>query len=76
MLSKLRDIFAEEFGEDIRDEIDEEASMETVSAWDSLSFIKVMIGLEQKFGISIDPDDAMQLTSIRGILELLEQKVA
>ncbi len=74
MLDRVKDVFAQVFGEEIREQITPEASMETIKEWDSLSFVNVMLGLESEFAISVGPDDAIRLTSIEGILALVQEK--
>ena len=41
------------------------------AAWDSLGHLNVVIGLEQEFGVSFDPDDVEAMTTVDAIIELL-----
>jgi acyl carrier protein len=52
-------------------ELSDESSPETISAWDSLNHLNLVVALEGEFGISLTPEDAMEIRnvgSIRGIL--------
>jgi acyl carrier protein len=44
---------------------------ETVSSWDSLAHVSIVLALESEFGISIDLSDQLSLTSYRAIVEHL-----
>jgi acyl carrier protein len=51
-------------------------SMETVTAWDSLNFMKVFLAINEAFGVNPDFDDAIHYTSVRTLLAYLMKKVA
>lgn len=55
--------------------LSQETTMEDVSEWDSLAFIKVVMKLESAFNVKIDLTEAMNLTSIRAIDEFLDRHV-
>jgi acyl carrier protein len=55
------------------DRIGGSASMETLSEWDSVSHLSLVIGLEEAFGISFDPDEVPVMTSLQAILETLRR---
>ncbi len=74
MIDKIQNAFVSVFGEEIRDEITSDATMDSVAAWDSLSFINVMLAVESEFGVSIEPDDAFEMTSVEGILGVISRK--
>lgn len=74
MIERIQKVFATTLGPQVVEQIDIDASMETVAAWDSLSFVQVMLAIEQEFGVKIHPDDAIEMTSVRGIVGLLERK--
>lgn len=76
MLDRLKTVFASVFGDHIRDEIEPGATMESVESWDSMSFVQIMLAIETEFGVSVGPDDALELTSVNGILGLLEARKA
>jgi acyl carrier protein len=53
--------------------INTESSQETISNWDSLNIINLMIAIESEFGITMEVDDAVKLISVRAIIELLSK---
>ena len=42
-------------------------SMDTIAAWDSLSFMSVFEAINQEFGLAPDFDEAIHYTSIRSL---------
>ncbi len=44
------------------------SSVETVDTWDSVAHINIILSVEAKYGITINPEDAIELTSV-GALE-------
>ena len=53
-----------------------ESSMETVEQWDSLQHINVILDVEQHFGITMSPEEVMQLHSVQAIVDMVESKLA
>jgi acyl carrier protein len=49
--------------------ITEETVMDDVEAWDSLAHVMIIGELEEKLGISIPLDEAIEITSVKEILE-------
>ena len=42
--------------------------------WDSLNHIKLIMAIESKFKISIDPDVALKLLSFKDIVKFIKKK--
>jgi acyl carrier protein len=68
MRQKLVQILADTLGLDASD-IPADASMERMSAWDSVAHLNVVMSLEQEFGVSFSADEIISLNS----LPLIEQ---
>lgn len=49
--------------------ITEDTRIEDVEEWDSLAHVTIIGELEERLGISIPLEDAIELTSVREILE-------
>ena len=49
--------------------ITEDTRIEDVEEWDSLTHVTIIGELEERLGISIPLEDAIELTSVREILE-------
>jgi len=51
-------------------------SMETISAWDSLNFMRVFLSVNEIFGLNPDFDDAIHYTSVKSLHAYLQEKLA
>lgn len=52
--------------------INDDSSMDTIEAWDSLKHMKLVITLEQELGVEFDDEEVVELLSFR----LIELSVA
>lgn len=70
MEQKLKQIMANifEVGED---EITDDSSIDNIENWDSLKHINLIIAIEEQFGISIDEDEMLEMTSFTEIKRIL-----
>jgi acyl carrier protein len=50
-----------------------ETAMNDLKEWDSLSFVDVLVSVSEHFMLEIDDDDAIQFTSVTGIVDLIEE---
>ncbi len=76
MPNRIREIAADVFGVPVAD-LPEDASQETVTGWDSLHHLELMLALEMEFGVQISSEAMPELLSIEAIDEYLrEQGVA
>ena len=73
MEEKLRKIMSNIFNVK-QDVIIDESSMENIDKWDSLGHLKLIMAIEEKFGISIDSVDMIALTSFEKIILYLKEK--
>jgi acyl carrier protein len=51
-------------------------SMETVAAWDSLSFMTVFLAINEAFDVNPDFDDAIHYTSVEALYDYLKGQPA
>jgi len=51
-------------------------STSSVSNWDSLNQIKLIVALEEEFDLEYEPEEISEMTSVKAILEITEQKLA
>ncbi|MBN2287893.1 MAG: acyl carrier protein [Candidatus Glassbacteria bacterium] len=49
----------------------ENVSAESLEDWDSINHMKIMIALEEEFGIELSDDEMMEMVSMDRILEVL-----
>jgi acyl carrier protein len=72
--SRVQRIFSDVFSIPV-DQLQSEASPETVSTWDSLNHLNLVLALEQEFGIQFTPEEAMDgMASLGKIIVLLKDK--
>ena len=46
-------------------QLNEEGSPDTIPNWDSLSHLNMIVALEAEFGISLTPEQAMEMLSVK-----------
>lgn len=73
---RLKQALVRFFGEQYEPDITIDASMETIPAWDSLSFISLVVHLEKEFGVSFAFNETLNLRTVAGIQDALTQKKA
>jgi acyl carrier protein len=52
------------------------SSSENVSGWDSIRHLDVILALEERYSISIDPYEAAELASVEAIVRTLVERGA
>ena len=67
---KVKQVMTGLFSLDMTD-IGLDSSIETVEQWDSLQHVNLMMALEQEFGIQIDVEDAIEMTSFPAVCKTL-----
>ena len=60
--TKLKSVIATVFEIDPAD-IDDDSSMDTIEAWDSIKHMDLILSLEEEFGVSVPDEEAGDLTS-------------
>lgn len=58
------------------DELSEESSPDSISSWDSLGHLNLVIALEEEFGIRLSAEDMLSMRSVRAIRHILHQSGA
>jgi acyl carrier protein len=54
--------------------ITEESSVENMENWDSLAHLNIVMSLEQHFGISISPVEAVEMTNLKSMRQVLRNR--
>jgi len=70
----LKDVMATVLGI-VADSINEDTSMDTVEAWDSIKHMNLVLAIEEEFGISIPDEDAANITSYPLIRLVLNEQL-
>lgn len=52
----------------------EDLSIDNVPGWDSMAHVGLILALQKEFGLSIPPAEAIELTSVEGIIKYLMAK--
>lgn len=74
-LERIRSVFEEAIGPTAAAAVSAEADIDSVPGWDSQSFIRLVMTMEEVFGIQLSTMDAAALFSIEAINEYLERRL-
>jgi len=74
MREKLKQVMAEVFEVDAA-LITEKSNMDNLDGWDSLSHIRLIAALEEKFGVTLTSDEIATLTSVAAVESVLQARV-
>jgi acyl carrier protein len=50
-----------------------DVTMETFEPWTSVAHLRLILALEEKLGVQLGPDDALQIQSLADVTRLLER---
>ena len=60
MEADLRQLMADVFGVEV-DQIDEDASIDTIDSWDSLKHLNLVLALEERFAVSFTEQETVEI---------------
>ena len=73
MRAALQDIFTKEIG--IKSEyFVDDLTYNSIPEWDSASHMSIILAIEERFGVTLESDDIVAMTSVRKIIRVLEDK--
>ena len=52
----------------------EDLSIDNVPGWDSMAHVGLILALQKEFAVSIPPADAIELTSVKNIIQYLANR--
>jgi acyl carrier protein len=55
------------------DKITAECSPETIENWDSMQHLNLVLAIEEKFGVQLEPEDIEQMKNIGAVAALVEK---
>ena len=55
------------------DKITAESSPETIENWDSMQQLNLVLAIEEKFGIQLEPEDIEQMKNIGAVAAVVER---
>lgn len=56
------------------EKITPDLAMSSCSAWDSLAHMDLIVSLEERFGVTLSPDEIVAMTSVGEIERILKNK--
>lgn len=71
-LQQVRSIASDIFGVPA-DKITAESSPETIENWDSMQHLNLVLAIEEKFGVQLEPEDIEQMKNIGAVAALVER---
>jgi acyl carrier protein len=71
-LQQVRSIASDIFGVPA-DKITAESSPETIENWDSMQHLNLVLAIEEKFGVQLEPEDIEQMKNIDAVAALVER---
>ncbi|MGB9203563.1 MAG: acyl carrier protein [Terriglobales bacterium] len=71
-LQQVRSIASDIFGVPA-DKITAESTPETIETWDSMQHLNLVLAIEEKFGVQLDPEDIEQMKNIGAVAALVEK---
>ena len=72
---QLRDVIAVSLGVP-SDKITETSAQGDLAAWDSLGHVRLMVALEEAFGVELEIEDFVKLASVPAIRDYLARRGA
>jgi len=76
-MENVKNALYEIFVREIRlhpEDFTEELTYNSIPQWDSQAHILLVLAIEEKFDISLDPDEVVRMTSVRKMLDMLKSK--
>lgn len=70
VLNEVRQTVAEVFALD-PESVTAESSAETVPAWDSMGHLNLILATEQRFGVTLDPEQVPKLTNVQSLADAI-----
>jgi acyl carrier protein len=55
------------------EKITAESSPETIENWDSMQHLNLVLAIEEKFGVQLEPEDIEQMKNIGAVATLVEK---
>ncbi len=71
-LDQVRNIASDIFGIPAG-KITAESSPETIENWDSMQHLNLVLAIEEKFGVQLDPEDIEAMKNIGAVAALVEK---
>jgi acyl carrier protein len=73
MKERVHGVISQVFGVPL-EAVTDDTSADSIEQWDSLTHIDLILSLESEFRISLTPEEAMQMISVKLIKMILEER--
>jgi len=74
MEDRVKEIMAKVFGVDVS-QITDAIAPGKLKAWDSIRHMKMILALEEEFGVEFEPEDIGQMLNLKLVLNILSEKL-
>jgi acyl carrier protein len=74
-MDKAKKIFCETLGVS-ESEVSDDTAYNSFEPWDSLKHLRIVVNLEEEFGIDIDMDDVIDMSTFKKVREIVEKYIA
>ncbi len=71
-LEQVRNVASDIFGIPA-DGITAESSPETIDTWDSMQHLNLVLAIEEKFGVRLEPEDIEQMKNLGAVATVVER---
>ncbi len=71
-MEEIKQLIAETFNYNI-DDIEDDASPDSIPAWDSLGHFQLIYKIEERYNIMLNTTDIFQITNVKEIAEVLKR---
>jgi acyl carrier protein len=71
-LEQVRHIASDIFSVPV-DKITAESSPETIENWDSMQHLNLVLAVEEKFGVQLEPEDIEQMKNVGAVAAVVEK---
>ena len=71
-LDQVRTVASDIFGVPA-EKIAAESSPQTIGNWDSMQHLNLVLAIEEKFGVQLDPEDMEEMKNVGAIVALVEK---
>ena len=74
MISKIEKVMRDVFSIDDKQIINNDSSQDSISNWDSLRHIQLVVSLEEEFEIEFNDSEITEITNFASIAKVIESK--
>jgi len=74
IVDTLQDVFRDVF-DDYSIDLSTDTGPDDIEGWDSLAQVKLILMIQDEFGIQLEPEDAGEMQTVGNIITILEKHV-